>query len=172
MSTPPARLQATFEMIAATRMADVPIVNPRLRVETVGFRLWQGFWVGVLVTPWSINLVLLPGDDVPLQPLRLDETRAWTFASGTYEFMGLSEPQLGPCQMCPLISPVAEFAAHEQAVTLAREIAAALFAEVEEGATRDLALADMVEEARLNGESLARKSVTRRDFLRAPFLGR
>ena len=159
-------------MIAVTRMADVPIVNPRLRVETVGFRLWQGFWVGVLVTPWSINLVLLPGDDVPLEPLRQDEKRAWTFSSGTYQFMGLSEPQLGPCQMCPLLSPVAEFVAHEQAVALAREIAAALFTDVEAGAARDLALADMLEEARLKGESLARKSVTRRDFLRAPFLGR
>lgn len=172
MSAPPARLQATFEKIAATRMADVPIVNPRLRVETVGFRLWQGFWVGVLVTPWSINLVLLPSDDVQLEPLRQDEKRAWTFPSGTYQFMGLSEPQLGPCQMCPLLSPVAEFVAHEQAVALAREIAAALFTDVEAGAARDLALADMLEEARLKGESLARKSVTRRDFLRAPFLGR
>lgn len=172
MSAPPARLQATFEMIAATRMADVPIVNPRLRVETVGFRLWQGFWVGVLVTPWSINLVVLPGADEQLEPLRLDEKRAWIFPSGTYQFMGLNEPQLGPCHMCPLISPVAEFTAHEEAVTLAREIAASLFAEVEEGTARDLALADMVEEARLKGESLARKSVTRRDFLRAPFLGR
>jgi len=160
-----------FENIAAMRMVGVPILNPALHVEAVGFREWQGYWIGVLVTPWMINLVLLPGDDAPLQPLWLDEKQTWMFPSGTYEFMGLNEDALGPCHIRPLISPVAEFASHEDALAVAREIAAALFREEQSEQERSEQLADMVEGARLKGESLANKPISRRDFLRASFLG-
>jgi [NiFe] hydrogenase assembly HybE family chaperone len=121
-------LKAVFEKIAHTRMAGLPIVNPALRVEAVGFRSWQGRQAGVLVTPWSIGLVLLPGPDAPLERLAPDRRTLWDFPSGSYEFMGLDEPMLGACHICPLISPVMEFADHEAALALAREIARAVFA--------------------------------------------
>lgn len=168
---PASLLEQVFSHIAATRMADVPILNPALRVEAVGFRAWQGRWIGVLVTPWMINLVLLPGDAAPLQPLRLDQTTSWAFPSGAYEFMGLNEDALGPCHVCSLISPVTEFASHEDALAVAGEIAAALFRAAPEQAG-DARMAERVEEARLKGESLVNQPVSRRDFLRASFLGR
>jgi [NiFe] hydrogenase assembly HybE family chaperone len=170
--SPEARLERVFANIAATRMADVPILNPALRVETVGFRPWQGYWIGVLVTPWTINLVLLPGDEAPLKPLLLDQKQQWVFPSGAYEFMGLNQEELGTCHICPLLSPVMEFATHEQAVAVASEIAEALFSEPQREDSRAGQLAGMVEEARLKGESIANKQVSRRDFLRTPFLGR
>ena len=171
MSDPAARLQAIFENIAVTRMAGLPILNPALRVEAVGFREWEGRWVGVLVTPWTISLVLLPGSDAPLESLLLDEKRVWHFPSGAYEFMGLHEPVLGACQICSLISPVAEFSTHEEAAAVAREIVVALFRDAREDPARDEELGDMIEEARLKGESLAQKKLSRRDFLRVPLLG-
>lgn len=36
---PSARLREVFSRIQAERMADVPLLNPALTVETVGFRL-------------------------------------------------------------------------------------------------------------------------------------
>ncbi|MCL2776693.1 MAG: [NiFe]-hydrogenase assembly chaperone HybE [Polyangiaceae bacterium] len=121
-------LKTVFEKIACTRMTGLPIVNPALRVEAVGFRQWQGRQAGVLVTPWSIGLVLLPGPDAPLEQLAPDQRASWDFPSGSYEFMGLDEPMLGPCHICPLISPVMEFANHEAVLELAQEIARAVFA--------------------------------------------
>lgn len=168
---PAARLERVFSNIAATRMADVPIINPALRVEAVGFRPWQGYWIGVLVTPWMINLVLLPDAEAQLQPLLLDQKKVWVFPSGAYEFMGLNETELGTCHICPLISPVMEFATHEDAVAVAREIAVELFSETQPGQVGGTQLETMLEEARLKGESLAHKQVSRRDFLRMPFLG-
>ncbi|MHB8353639.1 MAG: [NiFe]-hydrogenase assembly chaperone HybE [Burkholderiales bacterium] len=147
---PIAQLESVFSRIGATRMVGVPILNPALRVEAVGFRHWEGRWIGVLVTPWMINLLLLSGQDAPLESLVLDQKRTWIFPSGTYEFMGLNEAELGTCHICPLISPVTEFATHEAAVMVAREIARELFSE----------------------KTLAHKPVSRRDFLRVPFLGR
>ncbi len=55
---PSARLVAAFEA-AAVRMRGLPIVNPALAVEAVGFAPWEGHWLGVMVTPWFINLTLL-----------------------------------------------------------------------------------------------------------------
>ena len=160
-------LEAQFSEIARTHMADVPIINPALCVEAVGFREWQGRWVGILVTPWSINLVLLPGRDASLARLALDEKMTWEFPSGAYEFMGLNDPVIGACHICPLISPVAEFATHEQAVMVAQEMISALFVEWDD----ESRLTTMIEGARLNGEALSQKNMSRRDFLRMPFRG-
>lgn len=164
---PAALLEKVFGEIAATRMADVPILNPALRVEAVDFREWEGRWVGVLVTPWMVSLMMLPGAE-PLDALRLDEQRHWTFPSGDYAFMGMHEPALGICQTCPLISPVTEFATHEAALEVAQEIMQAL---MQGDAQREEDLERMIEEARAKGESLTQKPVSRRDFLRMPLLG-
>jgi [NiFe] hydrogenase assembly HybE family chaperone len=172
MNNPAILLQAIFENIATTRMAGIPILNPALHVEAVGFREWEGHWIGVLVTPWMINLVLMAGEELPLVPLHQGENQTWHFPSGAYEFMGLNEPELGTCHICPLISPVAEFATHEDAVAVAREVAESLFRQTKSDQIRDAELTDELEEARLKGESLTKRDMSRRDFLRLPFLGR
>jgi [NiFe] hydrogenase assembly HybE family chaperone len=172
MSNPGNHLQDIFKNIAATRMAGVPILNPAMHVEAIGFREWEGHWIGVLVTPWMINLVLMSGEEMPLTPLLQGEKQTWRFPSGAYEFMGLNEPELGACHICPLISPVAEFATHEEAVAVAREMVEFLFMQTTSDRIRDVELTDDLEKARLNGESLAKRDLSRRDFLRLPFLGR
>src|SRR4051794_8656986 len=62
-----AELATLFSTIAHTRMAGVPVLNASLRVEAIGFeRPLTGdvvapvVGVGVLVTPWFMNLVRLP----------------------------------------------------------------------------------------------------------------
>jgi [NiFe] hydrogenase assembly HybE family chaperone len=148
-------------------MAGIPIINPSLRVEAVGFREWEDRWIGVLVTPWTINLVLLPGQDAPLTPLALDKKQLWNFPSGAYEFMGLNEPAIGTCHMCSLISPVTEFASHEEAVAVAQEVIIGLFATQ----ARNDELATRIDDARLKGEAISQQTLSRRDFLRMPFMG-
>ena len=70
-------LESAFRRIAATRMAGLPINHPLLAVEGVGFRLWQGKWLGVLVTPWAMNLVLLPDSDAEFEALASDRRQTW-----------------------------------------------------------------------------------------------
>jgi len=71
MSDAPAigqRLAAHYRLIAE-RLADLPIVNPRLAVEAIGFRLHQGWAVGVMITPWFMNVVVAAlGEGPPLPP--------------------------------------------------------------------------------------------------------
>jgi [NiFe] hydrogenase assembly HybE family chaperone len=138
------RLRTTFERIAHERMAGLPFLNPRLQVEAFGFRAWQGALVGALVTPWSINLVIMPRTPEPKEPatatrsaqalgpsesfraLASGQSQRWSFPSGSYEFHGHDEPGLGPYQQCSLFSPAQEFAAQQDA----REAASAALEEL------------------------------------------
>jgi [NiFe] hydrogenase assembly HybE family chaperone len=165
------KLEAVFRDIAETRMAGLPICNTALRVQAVGFREWNDHWVGVLVTPWTISLALMPGDKGPLRTLGADEKMSWEFPSGKYEFMGLNEPALGTCQTCSLISPVVDFERHEDAVSVAEQVMEALFVKDESDSKRDADRKQMAEAARLKGEPVMDQPLSRRDFLRGSFLG-
>ena len=167
------KLDAVFQDIANTRMAGLPICNEAMRVQAVGFREWQEHWVGVLITPWTISLVLMPGDKAPLKALGADEKMTWEFPSGKYEFMGLNEPALGTCQICSLISPVSDIARHEDAVSIAEQVMEALFSGEKSDQARDAEFKVKLEAARLSGEPMPmkEKTLSRRDFLRGAFLG-
>ena len=165
------KLEAVFTDIANTRMAGLPICNEALRVQAVGFREWQEHWVGVLITPWTISLVLMPGANGPLKVLGPDEKMKWEFPSGSYEFMGLNETPLGTCQICSLISPVIDVASQEDAVSIAGQVMEALFVSDQSDAKRDADRKVMQEAARLNGEPMLKQPLSRRDFIRGAFLG-
>jgi [NiFe] hydrogenase assembly HybE family chaperone len=128
-----AALVAAFERIARTRMRDMPLCNPALRIEALGFRPWLGGSIGALVTPWCINLVLLPGQ--PAAPMAADERRTVHFPSGSYEFMGGDAPECGSFLFCPLYSPPEEFVSHDEAREVCREVMKQLF-EAPPGVTR------------------------------------
>jgi [NiFe] hydrogenase assembly HybE family chaperone len=160
-------LEAAFERIARTRMAGLPLNNPALRVQGVGFRALDArHQVGVLIAPWAVNLVLL-GDplsrDLHLAP---DRRRRWDFPSGSYEFMGGEEGECGPYQFCSLFSPAFEFDDQATAVATAGEVMAELF-----GGTANRA-AEQREEARVAGRSLLQLPTGRRAFLQGMFCGR
>jgi len=154
------QLAAAFERIAATRMAGLPMNNPALRVAAVGFRPWQdGHLVGVLITPWAINLVLLGEQQGRALHLAADRRRTWDFPSGSYDFMGGEEAECGVFQFCSLFSPVFEFADQAGAEATAGEIMTALFVAA-------ASATDQREAARLCGNSVLQAPTNRRGFLR------
>lgn len=124
---PTARLVQVFEAIGRERMAGVPIQNPRLVVEAVGFREWNGHWLGALVTPWFINLVVMPADPAAWRSAPERETVHYPFPTGVYPFLAARAPGLGEYHACSLFSPVLEFADQDAARETARIALAGLF---------------------------------------------
>ncbi len=45
------RLQSLYARIERERMADVPILNPRIGIHAIGFQRWEQSYLGVMVTP-------------------------------------------------------------------------------------------------------------------------
>jgi [NiFe] hydrogenase assembly HybE family chaperone len=119
-------LEQVFGRIHQERMLGLPIINPALQVQAVGFRQWQGHRLGVLITPWFMNLMLLPGEDDDWQNLRLGDKQLHQLPSGPYEFILGEEPGIGRYQMCSLFSPVFEFADQETAEATAKAAMTAL----------------------------------------------
>jgi len=127
---PSSELVAVFTDIAQTRMRDLPICNPALSVEAVGFqRTPQGHWAGVMMTPWAINLLCLPGQPEGWPTLPACSKHDWRFPSGDYEFTVAEEPRIGNYHLCSLFSPAFEFPSQEQARLTALAVAHALHAE-------------------------------------------
>jgi len=102
-------------------------VNPALSVEAVAFRPWDEHWLGVLVTPWFMNLVLMPRVIEKWNPIRERESRHYVFPAGVFEFIGSQDPVLGDYQACSLFSPMFDFADHAAARDTAAAALDALF---------------------------------------------
>lgn len=166
-TSPAADVQAVFERIATTRMAGLPIVNSVLAVEALGFRRWAGEWLGVLITPWSISLMLLPGGGTAFVQLQPGQMQRWSFPSGTYDFIANCEDGLGDYQLCSLYSPVFEFDSPDSARQAALTALAALLdgtdAPAETPADRHTGAPDHAH--------AVRAAISRRGFLRVMLPG-
>jgi len=141
---PAARLEAAFRAIAAGRMRGLPFVNEALEVEAVGFAHWDGHWLGCLVTPWFMNLVLLPRDAAAWQSVPAGDKVAYRFPAGVYDFVAGREAAIGEYQACSLFSPMFEFADHDAARLTAQAALLALF----DAANNDMAYAPPAAPAR------------------------
>jgi [NiFe] hydrogenase assembly HybE family chaperone len=149
------RVERLFGGIAV-RMAGLPACNSALRVEVVGLQPWQGLQLGVLVTPWTISLILLSGE-LPVEHLGADQRQSRRFPSGEYEFMGGTDPALGSYQSCSLISPPVEFSSHEEAREVAIAALYALFEAADNGGSaRDVPPRPLSRRGFLTGGTLSR----------------
>ncbi len=157
----PQRLVETFRRIQAERMTDLPILNPYIDVEAVGFRRWQGQWVGVLVTPWHIGLYVLPGDEATWPRVARGASYSWALPLGDYDFLMDQEAGFGPYHVCTLMSPVTQFTDQATARASAEALMAQLFANGGAGEAQAAHAAAAQPE-----EPLTSKGVSRRHFLR------
>lgn len=94
---------------AEANMIGLPVHNDRLRIEAVGFRAHGDHFVGVMVTPWSMNLTLLPADPDAPPPGALGASRVHAFPSGSYSFLIGRMDGVGILETCSLFSPMDEF---------------------------------------------------------------
>ncbi len=128
------RLAEVFRRIAATRMVGMPILNPALEVEAIGFRPWRDVSVGVLITPWFMSLICLPGRSSRWAECPSGSTRELELPSASYELLTASEESLGPYLTGSLFSPMFAFEDMEQARSVASSILDQVFKAPEAGA--------------------------------------
>lgn len=123
------RLADCYRAIGRDRMAGLPICNPALEVEAVGFRGFAGEAFGVLLTPWCMNLVLLGLPGAPPRPaLSAGAIRDCAFPSGTIAFTVTEPDGFGRVDAASLFSPMHEFASHAVARATAQAALEAVLA--------------------------------------------
>jgi [NiFe] hydrogenase assembly HybE family chaperone len=121
-------LVALFTSIAQTRMSGVPILNASLRVEAIGVEPCRARdtddapgAVGILVTPWFMNLVWFPLIRTD-RPARSGTTQSRVFECGSFDFICAHEPGFGDYEACSLFSPMFEFASQDMARDTANSV--------------------------------------------------
>jgi [NiFe] hydrogenase assembly HybE family chaperone len=134
-------LEAAFDAILQTRMQDVPVLNSALSVQALGFLRYQQDWLGVLITPWFMNLLLLPEPDSTWQTQAPGSKFSRTFPYGVFEFTMANEAQLGVYAVCSLFSPMFQFEGQAAAVAAAK---AALQGLLTSSATRAVSRRDLL----------------------------
>jgi [NiFe] hydrogenase assembly HybE family chaperone len=146
-------------------MQDVPMVNPVLTVEAVAFRPWGDHWLGILITPWFMNLVLMPRVSAKWLAIAEGESRHYVFPAGVFEFIGGRHPAIGDYQACSLFSPMFEFANHDGAHATALAALDALFDPIHREAGDQPQPHSPVEAVQPPSPGTAPRAVSKRDFL-------
>ena len=103
------------------RTEPVP-VNPHLNCASVGFARYKGDWLGVVITPWFMHLVLLPGGGILWGDIPAGQRRYIELSQGAVAFTAAEEPRLGAYQYAPLVSTVASLPDMAAAITLANKV--------------------------------------------------
>jgi [NiFe] hydrogenase assembly HybE family chaperone len=111
---------------AAGRMQGMPVCNPALVVEAVDFRELDGRRLGVIVTPWFMNLTVLPAD-ADRSAWRDGAAARIAVPSGLYDFIVSGAGDAGLIATRSLFSLMHEFADQDSAHAAAAAAVEALF---------------------------------------------
>jgi [NiFe] hydrogenase assembly HybE family chaperone len=116
-----AALEAAFVDIAQQRMAGVALMHPGVQVQATPFvALDAQLAVGILVTPWFMNLLRLP----LTRSDRCHVGSKTTHRVGDYaiEFTSAFEPAIGGFESCSVYSPLTMFEDHAAVYATAQAV--------------------------------------------------
>ncbi|ABK44998.1 hypothetical protein Mmc1_2498 [Magnetococcus marinus MC-1] len=139
------QLETTFTAIHKNQMQGIPLLNPMIRVEAVGFQRWQVGWLGVVITPWLMNLVYIPDDASALEAAPLGDKQVHRFPERSYTMLVNDFAGVGRCWSFSIHSPMGEFPAHDAAVARAEAFLALLLTPQQGEEPQD----DALDEARI-----------------------
>jgi [NiFe] hydrogenase assembly HybE family chaperone len=120
-----ATLVTIYRSIGEHAMRDLPIYNDALPVEAIGFSASDHAISGILITPWFMNLMLLPADG-SLATRARGSSFSHDFPIGAFDFTVGEIEGIGRIASCSLFSPMFEFAD----MAAARATAEAAIAEI------------------------------------------
>ncbi|MGL5386723.1 MAG: hydrogenase-2 assembly chaperone [Serratia sp. (in: enterobacteria)] len=120
---PSALLETAFQAVADGGMQDLPFSQPHIPVRACGFQLFEQQWVGTLLTPWMLSLLVLPGPEQQWEPRAVGDKLALSLPCGSVRFIVGEVEGCGQYLACSLMSPLDRHLGAEQALALAQQSA-------------------------------------------------
>lgn len=119
------RVQALIELFQRidAGMRDLPIYNDKIAIEATGFRPFgDGELLGVVLTPWFMNMITLPIEPVPMNMAEIGRTVSIELPAGKRAFVVGGDGTIGLYKAHSLHSPVLNFTLPGQAQAEARRM--------------------------------------------------
>ena len=117
-------LIAAFQRVDGA-MRDLPVYNATVAIEAIGFSAFGAdALLGVLLTPWFMNLIVLPVEPVPLDMAAIGKTVPVDLPSGRRTFTVGGDAAIGLYKAHSLHSPVLNFTLPGQARAEAKRLLA------------------------------------------------
>lgn len=112
---------------AGRSLQGTDMYNAAMSIESVGFRPHDQGWIGIMITPWFMNVMLLPRDRSGWEGHETGKEESVVLPSGEFVFVHGELPKVGQIKTCSLFSPMDDFARHSVARETAMAALAALF---------------------------------------------
>nr|WP_278989005.1 hydrogenase-2 assembly chaperone [Plesiomonas shigelloides] len=121
-TNPAALLEQTFSEIAQGEMQTLPFFRAQVPVRALGFQCYEGQWVGVMLTPWMLSILVLPGLDQVWDSRPQGERLGLRLPFGNAVFHVCEIEAIGQYLSCSLMSPLDPAMSAEQALQLATDV--------------------------------------------------
>lgn len=120
---PAALLEQVFGQVAADEMRGLPFYRDHIPLRACGFQLFEQQWIGALLTPWMLSLVVLPGPQQSWQCRAVGERLMLALPCGTIGFTVSEIAGCGQYLSRSLMSPLDTSLSAERALQLAEQSA-------------------------------------------------
>jgi [NiFe] hydrogenase assembly HybE family chaperone len=121
-----ARLEQHFCELYERCMKDMPICNAAVSVACVGFRPFGDFSLGIVLTPWFMNLCAAPREGAAKVEQQPGATRTLALPAGNVDFLATDLDGFDRLLFASLFSPMQDFVDHAAALATAQAALAAL----------------------------------------------
>ncbi|MGP3592730.1 hydrogenase-2 assembly chaperone [Vagococcus sp. WN89Y] len=121
LTSPHGEVQAAFCDIAQGEMHGLPFVHPNMPVYVTPFTLFEDQWLGCVLTPWMLSLVIFPGPQQCWAQRNISERLGLKLPYGEMTFLVGELPALGQYLSCSLLSPLPRELSPEQGRQLAQD---------------------------------------------------
>ncbi|HDL6590686.1 TPA: hydrogenase-2 assembly chaperone [Yersinia enterocolitica] len=120
---PAALLEQVFGQVAVDEMRGLPFYRDHIPLRACGFQLFEQQWIGALLTPWMLSLVVLPGPQQSWQRRAVGERLMLALPCGTIGFTVSEIAGCGQYLSRSLMSPLDTSLSAERALQLAEQSA-------------------------------------------------
>lgn len=105
----------------AEEMKDLPFYRKGIDCYCPKFVLFENQWIGTVVTPWMLSIVILPGKDQEWEPREIGDKLSVQLPYKTFTFTVSSLENIPQYLSCSLHSPIDPAMTNTQAAQLAQD---------------------------------------------------
>ncbi|OOH90579.1 hydrogenase [Pasteurellaceae bacterium 15-036681] len=105
----------------AKNMQDLPFYRQDIPCFTPNFILFEGQWIGAILTPWMLSVVVLPGPNQRWEQREIGEKLGLQLPYKTITFTVSGMESIPQYLSCSLLSPLDPHLTAEQAIQLTKD---------------------------------------------------